>query len=164
MGTLEIVVGVALPEEELSFVTSRSGGPGGQNVNKLETRVTLRFDLAASPSCCARRSRKRRRARRRASPAPSTAAAWRTRSGAASASRNGRDEFRSRVPHPRPRAMPWAKSEQPFGPKAKTEIQGGGKGRRLGVALAQGNALGWGAAGRFGPVSLRRADLALRLS
>jgi len=50
MGTLEIAGGVALPEEELSFVTSRSGGPGGQNVNKLETRVTLRFDLAASPS------------------------------------------------------------------------------------------------------------------
>src|SRR3954453_10707281 len=41
---------LAIPEEELSFATSRSGGPGGQNVNKLETRVTLRFDLAASPS------------------------------------------------------------------------------------------------------------------
>lgn len=40
---------LAIPEEELSFLTSRSGGPGGQNVNKLETRVTVRFDLA-SPS------------------------------------------------------------------------------------------------------------------
>jgi ribosome-associated protein len=50
MGTLEIAGGLALPEEEISYVTSRSGGPGGQNVNKLETRVTLRFDLAASPS------------------------------------------------------------------------------------------------------------------
>jgi ribosome-associated protein len=40
---------LSLPEEELTFVTSRSGGPGGQNVNKLETRVTVRFDLA-SPS------------------------------------------------------------------------------------------------------------------
>ncbi|HYL04722.1 MAG TPA: alternative ribosome rescue aminoacyl-tRNA hydrolase ArfB [Thermoanaerobaculia bacterium] len=39
----------AIPEEELSFATSRSGGPGGQNVNKLETRVTVRLDLA-SPS------------------------------------------------------------------------------------------------------------------
>jgi ribosome-associated protein len=39
-----------IPDEELSFVTSRSGGPGGQNVNKLETRVTVRFDLAHSPS------------------------------------------------------------------------------------------------------------------
>jgi ribosome-associated protein len=39
-----------VPDEELAFVTSRSGGPGGQNVNKLETRVTVRFDLARSPS------------------------------------------------------------------------------------------------------------------
>lgn len=41
---------LAIPDEEVSFTTSRSGGPGGQNVNKLETRVTLRFDLAGSPS------------------------------------------------------------------------------------------------------------------
>ncbi len=34
-----------IPDEEVTFITSRSGGPGGQNVNKLETRVTLRFDL-----------------------------------------------------------------------------------------------------------------------
>jgi len=47
---IEIADGLALPDEEVAFVTSRSGGPGGQNVNKLETRVTLRFDLATSPS------------------------------------------------------------------------------------------------------------------
>lgn len=41
---------LAIPDEEVTFATSRSGGPGGQNVNKLETRVTLRFDVAASPS------------------------------------------------------------------------------------------------------------------
>ncbi len=45
---IEIEDGLSIPDEEVSFVTSRSGGPGGQNVNKLETRVTLRFDLAAS--------------------------------------------------------------------------------------------------------------------
>ena len=47
---IEIGDGLAIPDEEVSFVTSRSGGPGGQNVNKLETRVTLRFDLQGSPS------------------------------------------------------------------------------------------------------------------
>jgi ribosome-associated protein len=41
---------LAIPEEDVSFATSRSGGPGGQNVNKLETRVALRFDLAGSSS------------------------------------------------------------------------------------------------------------------
>jgi ribosome-associated protein len=45
---IEIDGGLAIPDEEVAFATSRSGGPGGQNVNKLETRVTLRFDLAGS--------------------------------------------------------------------------------------------------------------------
>jgi Protein chain release factor B len=38
-----------IPLAELQFRTSRSGGPGGQNVNKLETRVELLFDVANSP-------------------------------------------------------------------------------------------------------------------
>lgn len=33
---------------ELQFQTSRSSGPGGQNANKLETKVTLRFHLESS--------------------------------------------------------------------------------------------------------------------
>jgi ribosome-associated protein len=33
---------------EFQFQTSRSSGPGGQNVNKVETRVTLRFRVASS--------------------------------------------------------------------------------------------------------------------
>ena len=33
---------------EFDFQTSRSSGPGGQNVNKVETKVELRFDIQAS--------------------------------------------------------------------------------------------------------------------
>jgi ribosome-associated protein len=33
---------------ELQFQTSRSSGPGGQNVNKVESRVELRFNIPAS--------------------------------------------------------------------------------------------------------------------
>jgi ribosome-associated protein len=33
---------------ELVFTTSRSSGPGGQNVNKVNTKVTLKFDVLQS--------------------------------------------------------------------------------------------------------------------
>jgi ribosome-associated protein len=33
---------------ELEFTTSRSSGPGGQNVNKVNSKVTLRFDIRNS--------------------------------------------------------------------------------------------------------------------
>lgn len=35
-------------EPEISFTASRSSGPGGQNVNKVNTRVILRFDVMQS--------------------------------------------------------------------------------------------------------------------
>jgi ribosome-associated protein len=37
-----------IPADELRVEVSRSGGPGGQNVNKVATRVTLRWSVADS--------------------------------------------------------------------------------------------------------------------
>lgn len=39
---------ISMAEISLSF--SRSSGPGGQNVNKVNTRVTLAFNVTGSPS------------------------------------------------------------------------------------------------------------------
>lgn len=39
-----------IPDRELFFSFSRSRGPGGQNVNKVSTKVTLIFDVANSPT------------------------------------------------------------------------------------------------------------------
>ena len=38
-----------IPENQLVFKASRSRGPGGQNVNKVSTRIEVRFDIAGSP-------------------------------------------------------------------------------------------------------------------
>ena len=42
---IEITNSIYIPEDRLVFKASRSGGPGGQNVNKVNTRVTLFFDV-----------------------------------------------------------------------------------------------------------------------
>lgn len=49
-GHIRVTSAVTIPESELRFEFSRSGGPGGQHVNKVSTRVDLVFDLAASSS------------------------------------------------------------------------------------------------------------------
>jgi len=40
--------GLVIPEHEIEMVTSRGGGPGGQHVNKTDTRITLRWNVKHS--------------------------------------------------------------------------------------------------------------------
>lgn len=39
-----------IPAQEFSLTFARSSGPGGQNVNKVNTKATLRWNVAATPS------------------------------------------------------------------------------------------------------------------
>jgi ribosome-associated protein len=50
MAALEVDDRIAIPMDEFRFETSRSGGPGGQNVNKVNSKVQLRWTPAESPS------------------------------------------------------------------------------------------------------------------
>jgi ribosome-associated protein len=49
-GVVRVTSSLRIPVSELQFRFSASGGPGGQNANKVATRVELRFDVARSPS------------------------------------------------------------------------------------------------------------------
>jgi ribosome-associated protein len=45
---LRVTDAVTIPRSELGWRFSRSSGPGGQSVNTTDSRVELRFDLAAT--------------------------------------------------------------------------------------------------------------------
>jgi ribosome-associated protein len=47
---LEVTRTVAIPRDELQVTFARSGGPGGQNVNKVSSKVVLRFSVRDSRS------------------------------------------------------------------------------------------------------------------
>lgn len=50
MAKIFITPVISLDENELIFEFMRASGPGGQNVNKVETAVQVRFDVMNSPS------------------------------------------------------------------------------------------------------------------
>lgn len=47
---LSVPPNITIPDGELQFSFARSGGPGGQNVNKVESKAILRWAVASSPS------------------------------------------------------------------------------------------------------------------
>src|SRR5229473_7482569 len=61
MRDLDLGQGFIVPAPLLRATTSRSGGPGGQNVNKVETRVTIEVDVDALPLPDDRKARIRER-------------------------------------------------------------------------------------------------------
>lgn len=62
MTDLEVRSDLVIPAGELRETASRSGGPGGQHVNKTSTRVTLRWSVAES--ACLDAAQRRRLTRR----------------------------------------------------------------------------------------------------
>ena len=47
---LEVNHRIRIPESEFTFAFSRSGGPGGQNVNKVSSKAQLTWNVTQSPS------------------------------------------------------------------------------------------------------------------
>jgi ribosome-associated protein len=64
MPDLDVGRGVVIPEAELTIRFSRSGGPGGQNVNRRATRVEVVYDVAASTALTPEQRRRVRTALR----------------------------------------------------------------------------------------------------
>jgi ribosome-associated protein len=47
---LEVTPTLQIPDTEFAWSYARSGGPGGQNVNKVASKAVLRWDVNNSPS------------------------------------------------------------------------------------------------------------------
>jgi ribosome-associated protein len=47
---LVVNAAIAISDDEFHWSYARSGGPGGQNVNKVSSKAVLRWNVAATPS------------------------------------------------------------------------------------------------------------------
>jgi ribosome-associated protein len=61
MKALRISDHVTIPARDLTWTASRASGPGGQNVNKVATKVALRFDLAGTAALTQTQKRRLRK-------------------------------------------------------------------------------------------------------
>jgi ribosome-associated protein len=60
---LEVTPDVRIPDEELDWSYARSGGPGGQNVNKVASKAVLRWNPAATAAAIPAPAKARMRGR-----------------------------------------------------------------------------------------------------
>lgn len=61
MRDLDLGRGTVIPSHEITLRFARAGGPGGQNVNKRDTKVDVLLDITASESLSAEQKRRVRR-------------------------------------------------------------------------------------------------------
>ncbi|HEX9695019.1 MAG TPA: alternative ribosome rescue aminoacyl-tRNA hydrolase ArfB, partial [Actinomycetota bacterium] len=61
MRDLHIGRGIVIPSREIAQRFARAGGPGGQNVNKRDTKVDVLFDVESSEALSADQKRRVRR-------------------------------------------------------------------------------------------------------
>ncbi len=120
--SLEILPGVEIADEDLQWSVSRGGGPGGQHVNKVSTRVTLRFDLLGSTSLT---DEQKARARRRLDNRLTVAGEIVMHAGRHRSQTRNRDELRERFAELMARAL------TPPRPRRKTKPSSGARERRL---------------------------------
>jgi ribosome-associated protein len=50
---MDITDTLQIPDDELRFTFARSGGPGGQNVNKVSSKAIMHWDFAANTTVAA---------------------------------------------------------------------------------------------------------------